>query len=457
LPLSNPEKVFYPVTGFTKRDIVQFYERIAPFILPHLKDRPVTLKRYPDGIRGESFWEKDAPAFTPAWVETVVVPRKRGPGDIHYVVINDARTLIWCAGVATIEFHPFLHRISDIATPTAVVFDLDPGEGADVLKCAEVAFLLKEVFEKLRLKVFPKVSGSKGLQLWAPLNTPVSYASTNAFGKTVAELLHDQQPDKIVAEMDRPMRRQRVFIDWSQNMSYKTTVGVYSLRAKREHPYVSLPVKWSELRRALDRGNPRALYWQADDALKRVEQLGDLFEPVLRLKQRLPDAFVRAFPTHQRQTTITPRLETKKRASSGAQATSSPRRSRQGGKRRFMIQVDEPAQHLLRLELEDTLVTWAIAKGIPQRPNVRRSAHEVDDVPLRKRAFENALIDGAGAGAAETQRDIGLYEVLDGGYAKGRLHFFLDGERYKGEWLLEQQENTEHNSRVWVITKLRSM
>jgi bifunctional non-homologous end joining protein LigD len=287
LSISNPDKVFYNAGKFTKLDVGNYYLRVAPFLLPHFRDRPVTLKRYPNGIHGEVFYEKDAPSFTPAWVKTFPVPRREGGPDIDYILINDRATLAWSANIAALELHPFLHRVPRLERPTHLVFDLDPGEGAGLVECIEVVFFLRDVLAKLRLKSFPKVSGSKGIQLYVPLNTPVSYEATQLFAKTIAELLEREHPKLIVADMAKNLRHDKVFIDWSQNAGHKTTVGVYSLRAKRDRPFVSMPVKWSELKN----GKIEALYFEPAEAVKRLESFGDLFAPVLTLKQKLPAQF----------------------------------------------------------------------------------------------------------------------------------------------------------------------
>jgi bifunctional non-homologous end joining protein LigD len=294
VPVSNLDKVMYPENGFTKAQVIDYYIRVSSYLLPHLHDRPVTLKRYPDGIRGEFFYEKDAPSFKPKWVETFPVPRRAGGPKIQYVLIDDLPTLVWCANVASLELHPFLHKAPQIGQPTSVVFDLDPGTGMDVLACAEVAFLLRDVFERLELQCFAKVSGSKGIQVYVPLNQGASYATTQPFARAVAELLATQHPGLIVSEMAKTQRVKKVFIDWSQNADFKTTVGVYSLRAKRNRPYVSLPVCWDELRKALERHDADALLFEPEAALKRLEQTGDLFAPVLSLKQSLPESVVGA-------------------------------------------------------------------------------------------------------------------------------------------------------------------
>jgi len=292
LSVSNLDKVFYPAGKFTKGQVIEYYVRVAPFLLPHLKDRPVTLKRYPNGVFGEFFYEKDAPGFTPDWVKTFSVPR-RDPTQppIQYILINDAATLAWCASMACLEFHPFLHRAPRIEQPTHVVFDLDPGEDTDILLCCEVACLLRELLETLRLKCFAKVSGSRGVQVYVPLNVPVTYDLTQPFARAVAELLAREHPDLVVSEMSKAMRRGKVFIDWSQNAGHKTTIGVYSLRAKRERPYVSMPLTWEEFKRACSKSDIDSLYFEADEVIPRSKKVGDLFAPVLKLKQRLPQNF----------------------------------------------------------------------------------------------------------------------------------------------------------------------
>src|SRR5436190_12280371 len=285
--VSNPDKILYPAGKFTKADVVEYYRRVAPFLLPHFRDRPVTLKRYPNGVHSEAFYEKDAPGFTPSWVKTFPVPRREGGPDINYIVISDRATLAWTASIAALELHPFLHRVPRLDRPTHLVFNLDPGEGAGLSECIEVALRLRAVLAKLRLKSFPKVSGSKGIQLYAPLNTPVSYVATQLFAKTIAELMEREHPKLVVAEMAKNLRHHKVFIDWSQNAGHKTTVGVYSLRAKRDRPFVSMPVKWGEL----EKGKIDALYFEPAAALTQLMKFGDLATMGLKLKQNLPRQF----------------------------------------------------------------------------------------------------------------------------------------------------------------------
>jgi bifunctional non-homologous end joining protein LigD len=287
LTVSNLDKVLYPEAGFTKAQVIDYYIRIAPVLLPHLKSRPITLKRYPDGVDGFFFYEKQCPSHRPKWVKTAKVPASREEGHIDYCVMNDLPALVWAANLADLELHTFLHRAPAITRPTALAFDLDPGPPADIVLCCRVALWLKEVFDRLGLESFPKTSGSKGLQLFVPLNTPANYDKTKAFAHTLAEHLEQAHPETVVSRMQKALRKGKVLIDWSQNDDHKTTINVYSLRAKA-HPTVSTPVTWDEVEGCLRRKKPDRLFFESDEALRRVEKHGDLFEPVLKLKQRLP-------------------------------------------------------------------------------------------------------------------------------------------------------------------------
>ena len=287
LEVSNLDKVFYPGPGFTKGDVIDYYRSISPVLLPHLKGRPVTLKRYPDGVEGFSFYEKSCPEHRPSFIKTVAIRRKRDDKDVNYCQLNTEAALAWAANLANLELHVALGSARAPHKPHSVVFDLDPGEGTGVLECAGVAIRLRELFTDLDRESVVKTSGSKGLQLFLPLNTRVTYEDTRPWAKAVAARLEAETPDGIVIKPSREARRGRVFIDWSQNHPAKTTVCVYSLRARRQ-PTVSAPVGWDELTSALDAGDPDRLVFTHDQVLKRVTELGDLFEPVRKLEQRLP-------------------------------------------------------------------------------------------------------------------------------------------------------------------------
>jgi bifunctional non-homologous end joining protein LigD len=280
LSLSNLDKVLYPQAGFTKGQVIEYYTRIAPAVLAHLRDRPLTLKRYPNGVEAQYFYEKNCPSHAPEWV------RKERAGEIDYCVCDDLSTLVWLANLADLELHPSLSLVADMEHPTVMAFDLDPGPGAALPECGEVALLLRDTLGQLGLDCYPKTSGSKGIQVYVPLNSgEADYRSgTKRLSQALARHLEQQHPKLIVSSQKKELRRDKVLIDWSQNDEHKTTVGVYSLRA-RERPTVSTPLAWSEL----EEGDPGELVFEAGDVLERVEEHGDLFAPVVEQEQRLPD------------------------------------------------------------------------------------------------------------------------------------------------------------------------
>jgi bifunctional non-homologous end joining protein LigD len=288
LRLSNLDKVMYPKTGFTKRDLVDYYVRIAPVLLPHLHDRPLTLKRYPDGVEGPHFYEKQCPSHRPDWVQTVAVWSRHNKRNIDFCLVNDLPTLVWAANLADLELHTSLSSAAAIERPTMMVFDLDPGPPANIIACCKVALRLHDVFARLKLDAFAKTSGSKGLQVYVPLNQEeLTYDDTKPFARAVAELLEKQHPKQIVSRMTKSLRPGKVLIDWSQNDEHKTTVNVYSLRAK-QRPTVSTPVSWEEVEAASRRRSGKVLAFEHEDVLARVKRDGDLFAPVLTLRQGLP-------------------------------------------------------------------------------------------------------------------------------------------------------------------------
>ncbi len=461
---SNLEKVFFPGPRFTKGEMIHYYLQVAPAILPHLHNRPVTTIRFTDGITGARFYEKNAPRFRPSWIKTCSVPRRHHEGEIDYLLINDAETLAWCANMAAMELHPFLHRVPRLDRPTHVVFDLDPGDGADLLTCIRVAFLVKEIMDGLKLEIFPKVSGSKGLQIYLPLNTPVGYEATSAFAKAVAELLARRHPDLVVSAMPKELRRGKVLIDWSQNSPSKTTVSVYSMRAKRDEPYISMPVTWEEFAQAQRTRDAQPLFFPPDAALKRLKKKGDLFTPVLTLKQKLPRAFGRqsaamvsrkeglAAYGAKRDFTMTgepPPAATRKHGRGKAFGV----RDATAG-RRFVIQ-KHAASHLhydFRLEMEGTLKSWAIPKGVPTEPGVKHSAFAVEDHPLDYMRFEGTIPKGQYGGGTVMVWDLGTYELLSGSVASGSLKFLLKGKKLNGEWHMFKIRSDDGKD-VWLIAK----
>jgi bifunctional non-homologous end joining protein LigD len=289
LRLSNRDKVLYPQTGFTKGDLIDYYAMIAPALLPHLAGRPLTLKRYPDGVEGEHFYEKRCPRHRPNWVKTAPIWSERQREPIEYCVVEDLPTLIWIANLADIELHPSLSLAQDMGTPTAIVFDLDPGEPAGLRECCRVALRIRELFEGLDLQTLVKTSGSKGMQVYVPLGTAISYGQTKDFSRAVAQLLEKRQPELVTTRMTRSLRPGKVLVDWSQNDPHKTTVCVYSLRALAQ-PTVSTPLRWEEVERG-SRSRRRELQLSLDPAglVGLVAREGDLHAELLNLKQALPD------------------------------------------------------------------------------------------------------------------------------------------------------------------------
>jgi bifunctional non-homologous end joining protein LigD len=286
LSLSNLEKVLYPSDGLTKGRVLEYYGRIAEFILPHLKDRALTLKRYPDGVEKEFFFEKRCPAHHPAWTETAEVFHK---GErLTACLINNPETLLWVANLASLELHVPLARTGSPETPDAMVFDLDPGEQADILDCARVALILRELLSRLQLAGYPKTSGQKGLHVYVPLNRrEATFEDTKIFSKAVAVIMQKNYPDLVTAKMAKEQRRGKVFINWSQNDSSKTMICVYSLRA-REKPFVSMPLEWRELEQLAGQGDPKKFQVIHSEAVSRTEKMGDLFREVLVKEQKLP-------------------------------------------------------------------------------------------------------------------------------------------------------------------------
>src|SRR6266496_4301796 len=286
LAVSNLHKVLYPKVGFTKGQVIDYYIRVAPVLLPHLKDRPLTMKRYPDGVDGEFFYEKNCPSHRPKWVQTAKVWSEGNQRIMHYCLANDLPTLVWAANLADLELHTSLSRKEKIERPTMMVFDLAPGAPADIVQCCQIGIWLRELLGGMKLKAFAKTSGSKGLQVYVPLNTAVTYDQTKGLSRSLAQRLEREHPDRVTSNMSKAVRKGKVFVDWSQNDVHKTTICVYSLRAK-ETPTVSTPLKWSEVEKTRKTKKAADLVFEWSDTLRRVEEFGDLFDPVLRLRQQL--------------------------------------------------------------------------------------------------------------------------------------------------------------------------
>jgi bifunctional non-homologous end joining protein LigD len=282
LKLSNLDKVLYPENGFTKGQIIDFYARVAPTLLPHIDRHPLTFHRFPNGVEQGGFYEKNCPSHRPDWVRTEPVPVTNKV--LNQCIAQERATLVWMANLASLEVHPLLATHKDLDVPTKITFDLDPGEGANILQCCEVALELRDVFDHFGLRMFPKTSGSKGMQLDVPLNQRVTYGETKPFAHAMARLMESRLPKLVVSDMDKSIRKNKVLIDWSQNDRNKTTIAPYSLRARRL-PWVSTPISWAEVEQANDEDGLR---FETADTLARIDELGDLHELVITLKQDLP-------------------------------------------------------------------------------------------------------------------------------------------------------------------------
>jgi bifunctional non-homologous end joining protein LigD len=287
--ITNPGKVLYPKSGTTKAQVIDYHIQVAPALLPHMRDRPVSMKRYPDGVEAGYFFQKEAPVHRPEWMKTFPVPSDR-KGSINYLLCNDLPSLVWLANAADLELHTFMHRVPKVGQPTMMVFDLDPGLPANAIDCCKVALWLRDDLRALGLKAWPKVSGGKGVQMHVPFNVPgITYEHTGGIAKVMAQLLERDHPKEVTSVMRKDLRGGKVFIDWSQNNEHKTTVCVYSLRAQPT-PTVAAPLTWAEVEEGADAKDPATLRFSPQDVLTRIEDHGDLMEPVLTTKQKLPTA-----------------------------------------------------------------------------------------------------------------------------------------------------------------------
>jgi bifunctional non-homologous end joining protein LigD len=280
--------VLWPKAGFTKAEAIDYYARIADTILPHLRGRPLTRVRFPDGVESQRFFEKRAPKHTPDWVKTAAIEMGTA-GVLDFIECDDRATLIWLAQLAALELHPSLALAKKPERPTVLAFDLDPGAPATAVECAQIALRLRELFGELGLECFAKHSGSKGIQVYVPLNTAVTYEQTKTYSRAVAQALERAEPELVVSKQKKELRKGKVLVDWSQNDFSKTTVAVYSLRC-RDQPWASAPLHWDEVAGLADDGDPESVRFLAAEVLERVERHGDLFAPVLELKQKLPKA-----------------------------------------------------------------------------------------------------------------------------------------------------------------------
>ena len=467
VPVTNIDKIYYPKAGFTKGEMLAYYIKIAPVLLPHLKDRPLTMKRYPNGVEAPFFYEKQCPKPTPPFVETFQVARHHKPGSIQFCLANNLPTLVWAANLGDLELHTFLSKAPDVHKPTEIVFDLDPGPPANAVQCAQVALWLREMFSKLGLEVFIKSSGSKGMQAYIPLNTPTTYAETTPFAKAVAQTLENVHPELVVSDMKKELRHGKVLVDWSQNSETKTTVCVYSLRAK-DRPFVSMPLEWSEVEACLKKKDASLVFFEAVDALKRVEKKGDLFAPILTMKQSLKAALDAV--TSEKPLKLTKsRLKGTGDGSISAYnakrdftqtAEPSGKKKASGKKPLFVIQKHDATRlhYDFRLELDGVLKSWAVPKGLQTNMETKRLAMMVEDHPYDYARFEGTIPKGNYGAGTVMVWDIGTWENLGPephqGLKDGKLHFRLNGKKLKGEWALVRMHGPRATTgKEWLMLK----
>ncbi len=461
LELSNLDKVLYPETGFTKGQMIEYYGRVAEVLLPHLRERPLTMKRYPEGVRGFFFYEKECPSYRPSFIRTATVQREHHPGEkIHYCTIEDTAALIWVANLASIELHILLSRKGNVHRPTSIAFDLDPGPGLTTADCAWAAFELKKELDDAGLQSFPKTSGKKGIHLYVPLNDPsVTFDDTKAFAHGMASALEERFPDRIVSKMGKHLRNNKIFIDWSQNDDHKTTVAVYSLRAT-ESPSVSTPITWDEVRQVLHK-KTTTLVFTPDQVLGRIKTKGDLFKPVLTLKQKLP----RKGAAKKSAKASSPLLKTY-RAKRDFHRTPEPEGGAPSaaGQLKFVIQKHD-ATHLhydFRLEADGVLKSWAVPKGPSTQLDEKRLAMRTEDHPIDYVDFEGVIPEGEYGGGTVMVWDRGTYVnlthkngkiiPLSQGLAKGHIHIWLKGQKLNGGWSLTRMGQDEKH---WLLVKAK--
>jgi len=467
VPVSNLDKVYYPGTGFTKGDMIAYYIKIAPALLPHLKGRPLTMKRYPNGVNAPFFYEKQCPKSHPSFVKTCRVARHHESGSVDYCLVNNLSTLVWAANLGDLELHTFLAKAPHVHKPTQIVFDLDPGPPANAVQCAQVALWLKEMFDRFGLEIFVKSSGSKGLQVYVPLNTPTTYKETSSFAKATAQALEKTHPELVVSDMKKKLRHGKVLVDWSQNSETKTTVCVYSLRAK-DHPFVSMPLEWKEVEACVRKKDTTLVFFEAEAALKRMGKKGDLFAPVLTLKQNLGKA-IRAFTsnTPERASRLKgtgdgsiSAYHAKRDFTKTAEPAGQP--AKKSGKKKLLFVIQKhAASHLhydFRLELDGVLKSWAIPKGPQTDLKTKRLAMQVEDHPYAYARFEGTIPAGNYGAGTVMVWDIGTWENLGPepheGLKSGKLHFRLHGKKLRGEWaLVKMHGRFSSKGNEWLLLK----
>ncbi|MCE5186219.1 MAG: non-homologous end-joining DNA ligase [Planctomycetaceae bacterium] len=469
LTLSNLSKVMYPQTGFTKAHIIDYYRQAAPYMLPHLKDRPISLKRFPDGVEGHSFFEKNCPYYRPDWIAT---SKEMGSSGTKYCLINDLATLIWIQNLGAIELHTVLAKAQDPTRPTMVVFDLDPGEPAQLADCMEVALLMRQMLEGVGLKSFPKTSGGKGLHFYVPLNTPTDYEHTRKFARAVARLMEKHFPQRVLSRMAKNLRTGKVFIDWSQNTEHKSTVCVYSMRA-RALPTVSMPLAWEEIENAVTKKQTDKLVFTADKAIARMKERGDLFEPVLKLRQKLAvDLDARkifAVNSGRPKTKKSSPKVKEYRQKRNFEKTPEPAGGAETAAGNLFVIQKHDATRLhydLRLEAEGVLKSWAVPKGPSSNPKEKRLAVRTEDHPLEYADFEGNIPADEYGGGQVIVWDHGRFENHSTGTKKrpvslanaienGKIDVTFHGEKIKGSYALVKMKSLsrQEGKEQWLLIK----
>jgi bifunctional non-homologous end joining protein LigD len=458
--LTHLDKVLFP-SGFRKGHLVDYYVKVSEYLLPHLKDRPLTLKMYATGVKGPAQYIKNALSFTPKWIKRAPVPRRTGGSDICYLLINDLPSLMWASNMNNIELHVFQARAPKVQKPTMIVFDLDPGEPAGLIECGQVALLLRDALAAVGVQSLIKASGGKGLHVCVPLNTPVTYEQTGPFAYAAAEWLAREHSDLVVSKMSKLLRRGKVLIDWSQNADFKTTVCVYSLRGKGDAPTVSFPLTWGEVEQSVKRKNTTAFQIDPDTAIRRLEKQGDTFEALLTDKQKLPRRFEPPGSSAKPAPAKLRAYHAKRDFAKTAEPTGAEPKPAAKDGLMFVIQ-KHAASHLhydFRLEMQDVLRSWAVPKGPPTTRGETRLAMHVEDHPMSYARFEGIIPKGQYGGGTVMVWDIGTYEVKDANpvaaYHRGKLPLILHGKKLKGEWLLvrDRRDDGSDGKQRWLLIK----
>ncbi|HBG26873.1 MAG: hypothetical protein A2Y10_07595 [Planctomycetes bacterium GWF2_41_51] len=465
LTLTNLSKVLYPKTGFTKANVIDYYRRIAPYILPHLRNRPVTLKRYPHGVDSSFFYQKNCPLH-PDWLKT---SKPNESFKENFCLVDDLPSLIWIENLASIEIHTLLATTKNLEQPEMLVFDLDPGEPASLLDCLKVSLIMRDMLEGLGLKSFPKTSGGKGLHFYLPLNTVVTYEQTSNFAKTVAQIMEKHFPNLVVSKMNKELRKGRVFVDWSQNSRHKTTACIYTLRA-RPQPTVSMPVTWKEIEITLKKTNAESLIYTPEQAIEKLEREGDLFKDVLMLRQSLPTTGVqlKSKPEKVSEKTQQQNLEVYRRKRNFKKTSEPVGRRKAKTDYIFVIQKHAATRlhYDLRLQSQGVLKSWAIPRGLSSNPADRRLAVRTEDHPFDYKDFEG-IIPEVEYGAGEviiwdkgyyiniTRDSRGRSISMKDAIQHGKIEVYFEGSKIKGGYAFVRIKSAKDEKENWLVIKLK--